>query len=109
MGKREKKKIKGTSIRPRLIVFRSHKHIYAQVIDDFSSRTLLSCSTMEKEIKSQLKSTANIEASNIVGKVIGKRLLARNIKTIVFDRNAKPFHGRIQAVAEGAREIGIIF
>jgi large subunit ribosomal protein L18 len=109
MGKREKKKIKGTSIRPRLIIFRSHKHIYAQIIDDSCSRTLLSCSTVEKEIKLQLGSTSNIVASNIVGQTIGKRLLSKNINSIVFDRNGRPFHGRIKALAQGARDSGIIF
>ena len=109
MGKREKRKIIGTAIRPRLLVFRSHKHIYAQIIDDLSSQTLLSCSTVEKEIKSQLKSTSTIEASNIVGKTLGERLLSKNINSVVFDRNNKPFHGRIKAVAEGARYIGIKF
>jgi large subunit ribosomal protein L18 len=109
MGKREKRKIIGTAIRPRFLVFRSHKHIYAQIIDDLSSQTLLSCSTVEKEIKSQVRSTSTIEASNIVGKTIGKRLLSKNINSVVFDRNNKPFHGRIKAVAEGARNIGINF
>lgn len=109
MGKREKKSIKGTASRPRLVVFRSHKHIYAQIIDDSSSQTLLSCSTVEKEIKSKLKSTSNIDASITVGKTIGERLLSKNINSVIFDRNAKLFHGRIKAVADGARKIGIIF
>jgi large subunit ribosomal protein L18 len=109
MGKREKKRLQGTSTRPRLIVYRSHKHIYVQIIDDLSSRTLLSCSTVEKEIKSQLESTSNIKASNVVGKTIGERLLSKSINSVIFDRNGKPFHGRIKAVAEAARESGIIF
>jgi large subunit ribosomal protein L18 len=109
MSKREKKCIKGTSNRPRLLVFRSHKHIYVQIIDDSCSQTLLSCSTIEKEINSGLDSTSNINASIIVGKTIGERLLAKNINSVVFDRNNKPFHGRIKAVADGARKSGIIF
>jgi large subunit ribosomal protein L18 len=109
MGKREKKKIKGTSIRPRLLVFRSHKHIHVQIIDDSSAQTITSCSTLEPEIKSQLESTSNINASIIVGKTIGERLFAKNITSVIFDRNGKPYHGRIKAVAEAARDSGLDF
>lgn len=104
-----KKKNKGTSIRPRLLVFRSHKHIYVQIIDDSSEKTIVSCSTVEYEIKAQLNSTSNIKASTIVGQIIGKRLLEKNIQQVIFDRNGKPYHGRIKAVAEAAREAGLIF
>jgi len=74
MGKREKKVIRGTAARPRLLVFRSHKHIYVQIIDDSSAQTITSCSTLEQSIQTQLKSTSNINASLLVGEIIGKRL-----------------------------------
>jgi large subunit ribosomal protein L18 len=109
MGKREKKVIRGTAARPRLLVFRSHKHIYAQIIDDSSEQTITSCSTLEPSIQKQLKSTANINASLLVGEMIGKRLVEKNIKSVIFDRNGKPYHGRIKAVAEGARNSGLDF
>jgi len=109
MGKREKKVIRGTAARPRLLVFRSHKHIYVQIIDDSSAQTITSCSTLEQSIQTQLKSTSNINASLLVGEIIGKRLVEKNIKSVIFDRNGKPYHGRIKAVAEGARNSGLDF
>ena len=109
MGKREKKKIQGTSSRPRLVVFRSHQHIYAQIIDDSKGMTLLSCSTLEASIKLQLASTSTIQASTLVGESLGKRLIEKKIQSVIFDRNGKPYHGRIQALAEGARTAGILF
>ena len=109
MGKKEKKFFRGTSIRPRLVVFRSHKHIYVQIIDDSSAKTIISCSTVEPEIRSQLKSTSNINASIIIGQIIGKRLFDKNINSVIFDRNGKPYHGRIKAVAEAARDSGLNF
>lgn len=109
MGKREKKVIRGTATRPRLLVFRSNNHIYVQIIDDSSSRTITSCSTLEPSIQTQLKCTSNINASLLVGEIIGKRLVEKNIKSVIFDRNGKPYHGRIKAVAEGARNSGLDF
>lgn len=109
MSKREKKTVKGTSSRPRLLVFRSHQHIYVQIIDDLSAKTITSCSTIEPSIKMQLNSTSNITASTLVGETIGKRLAEKNIYNVIFDRNGKPYHGRIKAVAEGARKAGLIF
>ena len=109
MGKREKKVILGTKTKPRLLVFRSHKHIYAQIIDDTCSQTLASCSTLEPSIRSQLSSTSNIAASTFVGEVLGKRLSEKKIEFVVFDRNNKPYHGRIKAVAEAARSTGLKF
>lgn len=109
MGKREKKIIRGTAKQPRLVVFRSHKHIYAQIIDDTSSCTIAACSTVEPSIKQQLESTSNINASLLVGEIIGKRLAEKNIKNVIFDRNGKAYHGRIKAVAEGARNAGLNF
>lgn len=109
MGKRDKKVIQGTATRPRLLVFRSHKHIYVQIIDDSSAQTITSCSTIEPTIKTQLKSTSNINASLLVGEIVGKRLAEKNIKSVIFDRNGKPYHGRIKAVADGARNTGLDF
>jgi large subunit ribosomal protein L18 len=109
MGKREKKVIRGTADRPRLLVFRSHKHIYVQIIDDSSATTIASCSTLEPNIQTQLSSTSNINASLLVGEIVGKRLVEKNIKSVIFDRNGKPYHGRIKAVADGARNSGLDF
>jgi large subunit ribosomal protein L18 len=109
MGKRDKRKIKGSFEKPRLSVFRSNKHIYAQVIDDSSSQTLVQCSTLDYEVKNQLTLTNNINASKIVGEVLGKRLLEKSIQKIIFDRKGKPYHGRVKALAEGARFVGVEF
>nr|YP_010206967.1 ribosomal protein L18 [Alaria crassifolia]UAX21564.1 ribosomal protein L18 [Alaria crassifolia] len=109
MGKREKKIIKGNNLKPRLAVFRSNKHIYAQVIDDSCSKTIISCSTLELEVKAKCEKTSNKMASKIVGEIIGKRLLEENIKEIIFDRGKKSYHGRIKELAEGARLVGLSF
>nr|YP_010183004.1 ribosomal protein L18 [Macrocystis integrifolia]QVE47603.1 ribosomal protein L18 [Macrocystis integrifolia] len=109
MGKREKKVIKGNNLKPRLAVFRSNKHIYAQVIDDSCSKTIISCSTLELEVKAKCEKTSNKLASKIVGEIIGTRLLEENIKEIIFDRGKKSYHGRIKELAEGARLVGLNF
>ena len=109
MGKREKKRIKGNDLKPRLSVFRSNKHIYAQVINDYDSTTIISCSTLDAEVKSKCEKTSNKFASKIVGETIGTRLLQQNIKEIVFDRGKKSYHGRIKELAEGARLVGLNF
>nr|YP_006639105.1 50S ribosomal protein L18 [Saccharina japonica]YP_010863416.1 50S ribosomal protein L18 [Saccharina japonica x Saccharina latissima]QOV02296.1 50S ribosomal protein L18 [Saccharina sp. ye-B]QWK42304.1 ribosomal protein L18 [Postelsia palmaeformis]QWK44007.1 ribosomal protein L18 [Arthrothamnus bifidus]UFQ24834.1 50S ribosomal protein L18 [Saccharina sp. Rongfu]WAX38180.1 ribosomal protein L18 [Saccharina japonica cultivar 901] len=109
MGKREKKIIKGNNLKPRLAVFRSNKHIYAQVIDDSCSKTIISCSTLELEVKAKCDKTSNKLASKIVGEIIGTRLLEENIKEIIFDRGKKSYHGRIKELAEGARLVGLNF
>ena len=109
MGKREKKIIKGNNHKPRLAVFRSNKHIYAQVIDDSCSKTIISCSTLELEVKEKCDKTSNKMASKIVGEIIGTRLLEENIKEIIFDRGKKSYHGRIKELAEGARLVGLNF
>lgn len=109
MSKRENKRIKGNKSKPRLAVFRSNKHIYAQVIDDTCSKTITSCSTLEPEIKSKCPSTGTKLASKIVGETLGTRLLEKNIKEIIFDRGKKPYHGRIKELAEGARFVGVNF
>lgn len=107
--KRAFKSIIGTSKKPRLAVFRSHLHIYAQLIDDKSGKTLASCSTIEKILFPKGEKTANQQASMLVGKELGKRALNKEITTIVFDRGNRPYHGRIKSLAEGAREAGLIF
>lgn len=108
--KRYLKKIVGTTEKPRLAIFRSHKHIYAQLIDDNNGKTILASSTVEKIVREKVaKKTATKEASRIVGGIIGKKALEKNIQTIIFDRGSKPYHGRVAELAEGVREIGVIF
>ena len=99
------KQIKGTPNRPRLNVFRSHQHIYAQVIDDSRAITLFSCSSLDPE----LKTGQNCEAAKLVGEKLGKLLLENNVKKVVFDRGQRRYHGRIRALAEGARSVGLDF
>ena len=107
--KRYLKKIVGSLEKPRLSVFRSHKHIYAQLIDDTNGKTLVFSSTLESEIKKNIEKTATQEASLLVGKRIAQKALEKNINYVVFDRGNKPYHGRIKSIAEGAREEGLIF
>ena len=103
--RRVRKKVLGTAERPRLAVFRSNKHIYAQVIDDLSGRTLASASTMEAERRSG--STATVDAAKQVGQAVAERLKAAGITTVVFDRGGFKYHGRVAAVADGARAGGL--
>jgi len=95
--------------RPRLSVFRSSKQIYAQIIDDEKGETLVSASSMEKPNRESLKTGANIEAAKVVGKLIAERAAAKGVKEVVFDRGAYMYHGRVKALAEGAREGGLQF
>lgn len=105
-----RKKISGTHDRPRVSVFRSAKHIYGQAIDDVKARTLASVSSLEKEIKEQLKGCpGNKEAALLVGKLLGERLKAKGHEVIVFDRNGYLYHGRVKSFADGIREAGIKF
>lgn len=107
---RIRKKIKGTASVPRLNVFRSNAHIYAQLIDDTRGVTLASASSLDKEFKElNLKNGSNIEAAKAVGTLIAKRALAMNIDTVVFDRGGFLYHGRVKALAEAAREVGLKF
>ena len=104
------KKIRGTSERPRLTVFYSIKHLYAQIVDDSQSKTLLASSTLGKELRDSLKSVKNRkELAKLVGQSVAKKALEQNIKTVVFDRNGYNYHGVIKALAEGAREGGLLF
>ena len=112
---REKKHLKirnrfsGTPERPRLSVFRSNSHMYAQIIDDTVGNTIVAASTLDKDVKGQLKFTDNIEAATVLGKVIAQKALDKGIKTVVFDRGGFIYHGKIQALAEAAREAGLEF
>jgi large subunit ribosomal protein L18 len=95
--------------RPRLTVFRSSKHIYAQVIDDGKGATVAAASTVDKGLKATLKTGADIEAAKAVGKLIAERAVAAGVKEVVFDRGAYMFHGRVKALADAAREGGLKF
>ena len=106
---RIRKKIRGTTERPRLNVFKSATHIYAQIIDDMTGKTLVAASTLVKEVSADLKATGNIEAARKVGAEVAKRALASDIKAVVFDRNGFLYHGRVKALAEAARENGLSF
>jgi len=106
---RVRKKISGTAERPRLNVFRSEKHIYAQLIDDVKGVTLASASTLDKELRDQIKNGGNVEAARKVGELIAKRGLAAGVSNVVFDRGGYLYHGRVQALADAAREAGLQF
>jgi large subunit ribosomal protein L18 len=106
---RLRNKLSGAPTCPRLCVFRSNKHIYAQVIDDTAGKTLASSSTMDKGIASGLKSTSNIEAAKVVGESIAKKVLDLGIEAVVFDRGGYLYHGKVKALADSAREAGLKF
>jgi len=108
--KRLRKRISGTPERPRLSVYRSEKHIYAQIIDDTKGVTLVAVSTVEEELRNKLnQKTWNVQAAKEVGKIIAERATAKGIKEIVFDRGGYKYHGRIKALADSARESGLKF
>jgi large subunit ribosomal protein L18 len=102
-------KVKGTPDKPRLSIFRSNTHIYAQIIDDTMGKTIASSSTLDKEIKALIKSSSTCEASEVVGKSIAKKSIENKITTVVFDRGGRLYHGRIKALADAAREEGLNF
>jgi large subunit ribosomal protein L18 len=104
-----RKNVVGTPERPRLNVFRSLRHIYAQVIDDDQGRTLVSASTVDPEVEKQLKGKTKTEQASVVGKVLAERALDRDIKKVVFDRGGYKYHGRVKALADAAREGGLEF
>ena len=107
---RVRRKISGTTERPRLSVFRSLNHIYAQVIDDIKGNTMVSGSTLGPEIKKDLKANASKkDIAKLVGGIVGKRATNVGIKRVVFDRGGYKYHGRVKALAEGAREEGLVF
>ncbi len=107
--KRVRKKVSGTPQRPRLNVYRSLKNIYVQVIDDISAQTLVSVSTLDEAVKGKLESTGNKDAAKAVGELAGKKCLEKGIETVIFDRGGYLYHGRVKALAEGAREAGLKF
>ena len=106
---RVRKKLQGTDDRPRLCVFRSQRHVYAQVISDAGGRTLLSVSTMSRELRGLLRRTSDSEAARQVGLHVAKHCKERGITQVAFDRNGFLYHGRVKAVADGAREGGLEF
>jgi large subunit ribosomal protein L18 len=106
---RVRKKVSGTSERPRLNVFRSLKNIYAQIIDDTTGITLVSASTLDEALKGKLTSSSNKEASKEVGKLVAQRALDKGLKLVVFDRGGYIYHGRVKELADGAREAGLEF
>jgi len=107
--RRVRQRVLGTSGRPRLCVYRSLGHIYAQVIDDQSGRTLASASSLDKGTRAALKGGGNVAAAKIVGKTIAERSLAAGIQQVVFDRGGYMYHGRVEALANAAREAGLKF
>ncbi|OMH40259.1 50S ribosomal protein L18 [Desulfurobacterium indicum] len=107
--RRVRKKVFGTPERPRLAVYKSLKHMYAQIIDDTKGHTLVAASTVDKEVKEKIKGLSKTEAARVVGQVIAERAKAKGITAVVFDRGGFIYHGRIKAIAEGAREGGLEF
>ena len=101
--------LSGTTATPRLAVFRSNNHMYAQIIDDTVGKTLVSASTTQKEVKAELEKTNNVDAAAYLGTVIGKRAVEAGIKEVVFDRGGFIYHGKIKALADAAREAGLEF
>lgn len=106
---RIRRRLSGTPDRPRLCVYRSNKHIYVQIIDDTSARTLVAASTLDKELRGKVEKTWNKEGAKAVGALVAERAKARGIEAVVFDRGGNIYHGRIAAVAEAAREAGLQF
>nr|WP_296475360.1 50S ribosomal protein L18 [uncultured Acetatifactor sp.] len=106
---RIRNRFSGTAERPRLAVFRSNNHMYAQIIDDTVGNTLVSASTLEKDIKAELTKTNNVDAAAYLGTVIGKRAVEKGISKVVFDRGGYIYHGKVAALADAAREAGLEF
>ncbi len=106
---RMRKNINGTATKPRLCVFRSNAHIYAQIIDDTTGTTLVSASTNDKDLKSKITNKANKEAAKEIGTIIGKKAIDKGITTVVFDRSGYIYHGKVQVLADAAREAGLQF
>ena len=107
--KRIRNRFSGTAERPRLAVFRSNNHMYAQIIDDDAQNTLVSASTLQKEVKAELEKTNNVEAAAYLGKVIAERALEKGIKEVVFDRGGFIYQGKVKALADAARDAGLDF
>ena len=107
--RRIRNRFSGTPERPRLAVFRSNNHMYAQVIDDVAGNTLVAASTLEKAVSAELEKTNNVDAAAYLGTVIAKRALEKGITTVVFDRGGYLYHGKVAALADAAREAGLEF
>lgn len=107
--KRIKKKIRGTPEKPRVYVFKSNRYVYTQVINDVDGHILASASTLEKEFKDKKKTRKNVEACQVLGEILAKRLKAKKIEKVIFDRGIFPYHGRIKALAEAMRKGGLNF
>ncbi|APD48289.1 50S ribosomal protein L18 [Synechococcus sp. CS-602] len=107
--RRLRRHLNGTAARPRLAVFRSNNHIYAQVIDDEAQNTLCAASTLDKDLRASLEVSACCDASIAVGQLVAQRALAKGIQQVVFDRGGKLYHGRVKALADAAREAGLLF
>ncbi len=107
--RRVRGKVSGTAERPRLCVNRSNAHIYAQLIDDVSGRTIVSASSLDAELKGTLKSGANADAAKAVGEAVGRRAVEAGVTEVVFDRGGRLYHGRVKALADGARSAGLKF
>ena len=106
---RLRNRFSGTAERPRLAVFRSNNHMYAQIIDDTVGKTLVSASTLDKDVKAELEKTNNVEAATVVGTVVAKKALEKGITTVVYDRGGFVYEGKVKALAEAAREAGLEF
>ena len=107
--RRVRGKVNGTEARPRLRVTRSNAHIYAQVIDDVAGVTIASASSVDHEVKALIKLGSNVAAAKVVGEVVGKRAMDKGVTEVVFDRGGRIYHGRVKALADGAREAGLTF
>lgn len=107
--RRIRRRVVGTAERPRLAVFRSNNHIYAQIIDDSAHHTLVAASTLDPDLRAEVESIEPCEASSKVGVLVAQRALAQGIQKVVFDRGGNLYHGRVKALAEGAREAGLEF
>jgi len=106
---RVRTKVAGTPERPRLNVFRSLNNIYVQVVDDTTQHTLVAASTIDKELKTKVKSGGNVESARLVGELVAKRAKEKGIQKVVFDRGGYQYHGRVKSLAEAAREAGLEF
>ena len=106
---RRKRRLFGTSDRPRLVVYRSLKHVYGQIIDDSTATTLVSAATINKDLEKELKDANRMDRCKKIGEALAKRAMEKDIKQVVFDRNGYKYHGRVKAIAEGAREGGLEF
>ena len=106
---RLRNRFSGTAERPRLAVFRSNNHMYAQIIDDTVGNTLVSASTLQKDVKAELEKTNNVEAAAYLGTVIAKKAIEKGIEEVVFDRGGFIYHGKVKALADAAREAGLKF